>query len=538
MAERPRTRRQHIDAELAALRSAPQVQSVTSLERGEALLSGYQDELSVDETIYLLRICASGSQAAGRWLEGLQIARRGIELATRNHKLAEKIPLLAITGNIHSFLRNFHLAIRAFREAISIAEQEHLVEDQAKLLQGLGPLYSKLELNDLALSTFELAYALAEKSSLPSIQAGAMNNIARQHRQMGDIEQAQTRIDMAMNLAQASSNKDLLPYLLHTRGEIFATTGDLDSAIADAESAITPLKKRKNIPVLLRVLVDSAKWQLEAGDFVAARARLTEAMSYPKNPSLHDIQEEIALTRVRLERAAKQPEAAFAALTNYLAARDDAKRVELESQRIATQFVEEVERNEARGRRESAAVNELTLRLIETQAEAQRIARQVARDPLTGALNRTAFETGVQRVASRGAQPVSLLMLDIDDFGSINHEFGHLAGDAVLGEIVERLRQSLRTNDLLGRFGGDEFLLLCPGVGPRIAATIAGRVLEGIATEPVRYEGREIAVTVSMGVACAQSKALETLPYLIKRADAALRRAKLAGKNRAVTVRI
>ncbi len=538
MAERPRTHRQHIDAELAALRSAPQVQSVASLERGEALLSGYQDELSIDETIYLLRICASGSQAAGRWLEGLQIARRGIELATRNHKLADKIPLLAITGNIHSFLRNFHLAIRAFREAINIAEQEQLVEDQAKLLQGLGPLYSKLELNDLALSTFELAYALAEKSSLPSIQAGAMNNIAREHRKMGDIEQAQTRIDMAMNLAQASNNKDLLPYLLHTRAEIFATTGDFASALADADSAIPPLKKRKNIPVLLRVLADNAKWRLEAGDFAGARARLTEAMSYPKNPSLHDIQEEIALTCVRLERAAKQPDAAFAALTNYLAARDDAKRVELESQRIATQFVEEVERNEARGRRESAAVNELTLRLIETQAEAQRIARQVARDPLTGALNRTAFETGVQRVATRGAQPVSLLMLDIDNFRSINHEFGHLAGDAVLGEIVERLRQSLRTNDLLGRFGGDEFLLLCPGVGPRIAATIAGRVLEGIAAEPVRYESRTIPVTVSMGVACAQSKALETLPYLIKRADAALRRAKLAGKNRAVTVRI
>jgi diguanylate cyclase (GGDEF)-like protein len=91
---------------------------------------------------------------------------------------------------------------------------------------------------------------------------------------------------------------------------------------------------------------------------------------------------------------------------------------------------------------------------------------------------------------------------------------------------------------LLGRFGGDEFLLLCPGVGPRIAATIAERVLEGIAAEPVRYESRTIPVTVSMGVACAQSKTLETLPYLIKRADAALRRAKLAGKNRAVTVRI
>jgi len=355
---------------------------------------------------------------------------------------------------------------------------------------------------------------------------------------MGDLDQAETRIAMALELARTANNKDLLPYLLHTRAEIAASRGDLDAAVADAEAALGPLKKRKNLPVYLRVLNDSANWLAARGDYAGARARLLDAAAHAKTPSLHDLREELALTRVQIERAAKQPEAAFAALAEYVAAREDGKRVELESQRIATQFVEEVERNEARGRRESAAVNELTLRLIETQAEAQRIARQVARDPLTGALNRAAFETAVQRVASRGAQPVSLLMLDIDDFGSINHNFGHLAGDAVLGEIVERLRQSLRTNDLLGRFGGDEFLLLCPGVGPRIAATIAGRVLEGIGAEPVRHEGRAIPVTVSMGVACAQSKALETLPYLIKRADAALRRAKLAGKNRVVAVRV
>lgn len=538
MSDSPSSRRQFIDAELFALRSAPQMQSVASLERGEVLLSGYQDELSVDETIYLLRICASGSQAAGRWLEGLQIARRGIELAARNYKPAEKIPFLAITGNIHSFLHNFHLAIRAFREAINIAEQEQLADDQAKLLQGLGPLYSRLELHDLALSTFERAYALAEKRSLPSIQAAAMSNMARQYRQMGDLDQAETRMTLAMNLAQTLKNKDLLPYLLHTRGEISAARGDVKAALADSDAAITLLKKRKNIPVLLRVQIDSAKWMLAAGDLSSARDRLTDAVAVPKNPSLYDIQQELALARVRLEQSANNPSAAFAALSDYVVACDDGKRIEIESQRIATQFVEEVERNEARGRREAAAVNELTLRLIETQAEAQRIARQVARDPLTGVLNRSAFGVSAQRLASRGAQPVSLLMLDIDNFGSINNEFGHLAGDAVLGEIVERLRQSLRTHDLLGRFGGDEFLLLCPGVGPRIAATIAARVLEGVSSQPVRYEGRAIAVSVSMGVACAQSKALETLPYLIKRADAALRRAKLAGKNRAVTVRV
>ena len=129
-------------------------------------------------------------------------------------------------------------------------------------------------------------------------------------------------------------------------------------------------------------------------------------------------------------------------------------------------------------------------------------------------------------------------MLDVDNFKATNDQFGHIAGDAVLSGLVDRMRQSLRANDLLGRFGGDEFLLLCPGVGPRIALAIVNRMLARISQEPVRYEGHEINVTVSLGAACAQTKSLPALSYVIKRCDAALRRAKLAGKNRAVIVRV
>ena len=142
------------------------------------------------------------------------------------------------------------------------------------------------------------------------------------------------------------------------------------------------------------------------------------------------------------------------------------------------------------------------------------------------------------RVAAGPQQPVTLIMLDVDNFKATNDQFGHIAGDAVLSGLVDRMRQSLRANDLLGRFGGDEFLLLCPGVGPRIALAIANRMLARISQEPVRHENHEISVTVSLGAACAQTKSLPALSYLMKRTDAALRRAKLAGKNRAVIVRV
>ena len=530
--------RRHVETELTELRAMPQVLNVAALERGEALLAGFHGDLSTDETLYVLRLCASGCQAAGRWLEGLQFARRGLDLATREHKVRDKIPLLAISGNIHLFLQNFHLAIRAMREAIAIAEQEQLPDEQAKLLQSLGPVYSHLELHETALSVFERAFSMATSKPLAAVRAAALNNMAREFCALGRTAEAATRIDDAMAIAQAPALREWLPNLLHTRAEVAARQGRLDDAIADADAAAVQLRSRRNVHTLLRVLIDCARWLAARGRHDEARTRLDEASLLPADPSLHAMREDAALARVQLERGAGDVERTMDAVTDFLAARADAHRVHLASQRVAVQFVDEVERTEARGRRESAAVNELTLRLIETQAEAQKMARQVARDPLTGALNRGAFEAAMGKLAGGPQQPVALIMIDVDDFRAVNTECGHLAGDAVLEGVVERLRQALRVNDLMGRAGDDEFLVLCPGVGPRIAAAIASRVLAKVAETPVVHDGKAIAVTVSVGVACAHSKALASLPYLLKRVDAALRRAKQAGKNRAVTVRV
>lgn len=532
------TPRQHIEAELAELRSSPQVQSVEALERGEALLTGYQDQLSTDELLFVLRLCSSGCQAAGRWLDGLQLCKRGLDTAARTHRNSEKIPFLAIAGNIHMFLGNYHLAIRSMREAITIAEHDHLTEDQAKLMQGLGPIYSRLELHDTALSMFETAHDLAGENALPTTRAAALNNIAREYRAMGKLDLAADKVALAMQALEAGGQSEWLPYLLHTRAEIAATRGAYADAMNDVEAATALLRERRNVPVLLRVLIDGADYLVKLGKFAAARDHLREAGELATGASLHHLREEAAIARVRLEHAEGNAPAALHAIEDFLLARGDARKIELAGQRVAAQFVEEVERTEARGRRESAAINELTLRLIETEAQAEKMAKQAARDPLTGVLNKAAFEAALARFVSGPQQPVALLILDIDEFRRVNEDLGQQAGDTVLAALVERLRQSLRTNDLLGRYGGDEFLLLCPGVGPRIANAIGNRILANVAREPIMHDGNEIAVTVSLGVACAQTKALTAFSYLVKRADAALRRAKLAGKNRAVIVRV
>ena len=532
---------QHIDAELAFLRAAPQVQSVASLERGEALLAEHESRLSTDDLLLVLRACASGCQAAGRWLDGLQFAQRALEACRRSGergKALDRIPFLAINGNIHSFLHNYHLAVRSLREAIMIAEREESLVDVAKLSLGLGAVYSRLGEHDLALTLFERAEAMSREYKLTATHSAALNNAARQLRFTGKLDAARQKVDSAIALLASQSHSEWLPYLLHSRSEISVTEGNTDAALADLRAAAPLLRQFQNVPVLLQVLADIADLLAQGGEVDSAREVLLEASELSQSASLHDLRARVSLARARLAQQQGDAPAALAAVDEFLVAQTDAHQVELEGQRIATRFVEEVERTEARGRREAEAVSALTLRLLDTQAQAEKAAKLAARDPLTGVLNRSAFEAAVMRVASGSQQPVTLIMLDVDNFKATNDQFGHIAGDAVLSGLVDRMRQSLRANDLLSRFGGDEFLLLCPGVGPRIALAIVNRMLARISQEPVRYEGHEISVTVSLGAACAQTKSLPALSYLIKRCDAALRRAKLAGKNRAVIVRV
>lgn len=163
-------------------------------------------------------------------------------------------------------------------------------------------------------------------------------------------------------------------------------------------------------------------------------------------------------------------------------------------------------------------------------------ARQaVAVDVLTGVASRRAFFDQGQGLVERCRQrtePLACVVLDIDHFKAVNDTFGHATGDAVLAGVAHACRQGLRRRDLLGRLGGEELAFLLPGTDSRSALAIAERVRQAIEATPFSAAGTTISVTASFGVA--MSKADEDLYSLLAEADAALYRAKGAGRNRVV----
>ena len=149
-------------------------------------------------------------------------------------------------------------------------------------------------------------------------------------------------------------------------------------------------------------------------------------------------------------------------------------------------------------------------------------------DGLTGLRNRH-YATGHLRAALRDGG-ATVLMIDVDHFKAINDTHGHAAGDLVLREVADRLRYHVRGADVVARYGGEEFLVIMPGSAAADAETVAERLRWAIGGHPVELRDGSVHVTVSLGIAWTVRG---TSPEdLLERADAALYRAKAAGRNR------
>lgn len=171
------------------------------------------------------------------------------------------------------------------------------------------------------------------------------------------------------------------------------------------------------------------------------------------------------------------------------------------------------------------------------QGQEAELERQVRTDYLTGLLNRRAFcELGALEVqrAHRHPAPLSVLALDLDHFKRINDQHGHAAGDRVLKSLATTCRRMLRSIDLTGRLGGEEFAVLLPHTPLETALRVAERLRLAIAEGRMSLDsGQEVSVTVSIGVAT-WSPGDADLQALLNRADVALYAAKHAGRNQVV----
>ncbi|HKD18841.1 MAG TPA: diguanylate cyclase [Thermoanaerobaculia bacterium] len=189
--------------------------------------------------------------------------------------------------------------------------------------------------------------------------------------------------------------------------------------------------------------------------------------------------------------------------------------------------------NEARARiRTGARIVEIE-RALKASQDALRV--QSTRDPTTGSWNRAAILDVLhkeQERARRKSGSVAIVLADLDAFREVNESLGAPIGDEVLREAARRMSSTLRPYDAVGRYGGEEFLIVLPGSDGLGALTVAERIREAFARRPVTTSGGPVAITLSLGVASEGGEAATDGNALLRAADSALKRAKSSGRNR------
>lgn len=183
---------------------------------------------------------------------------------------------------------------------------------------------------------------------------------------------------------------------------------------------------------------------------------------------------------------------------------------------------------------ELRSVNALQLDL---QKKNKNLRRKSLIDPLIGTWNRGAIMRILTIEAIRcdkAGVPLSLIVADLDYFKKINDTYGHPAGDTVLVKVASRLRSCIRPQEALGRYGGEEFLIVLPGSSHETAQAVAERMRVAISSQPETVGSTALNLTISAGVASTDVFPTATTEELISRADMALYAAKDAGRNRVV----
>jgi two-component system cell cycle response regulator len=174
---------------------------------------------------------------------------------------------------------------------------------------------------------------------------------------------------------------------------------------------------------------------------------------------------------------------------------------------------------------------------LRVKALQDKVAQMAITDALTGLYNRRHLDERMDEMFEHSArlhEALSVVMFDIDHFKQVNDSYGHQVGDVVLTQVAQLLKHAARDIDRLGRYGGEEFMVLLPGTVLDAGVTFAKRARQEVETHQFEYEGGALNCTISAGVAAYPHPGIHNRQHLLKAADDALYVAKTTGRNRVV----
>ncbi len=497
------------DAELSARASA--LQGMVSLHRGD--LSG---------------ALARTMEAEGH-AEGTRSAPAQAEVA------ALRAQLSFFTGSYTEALHHAELAVQR-----ADAARELTLRVYAR--RATCPVFGNVGVPDLRQRVEELL-ALAIESGDPWEESISRNDLACNLQWEGDLDGAARELERALGAARRvqAANSFALGVIHSTRADLRLLLGLPEEALADAEISLELLTASEdpNPYVLGATVRADVQARMALGQLDDARDVGEGALSWlgdrvPRTRSL------ILSTLASSLRAAGRVEEAYDALERAAElerqAFQELSELQLRLERAtleASAARDERAELAAKNRQLAEAHAELELRAAELEALQEQLRDQAERDWLTGLHNRRYFARELERLSAeqRGTW-LSLAIVDLDHFKSVNDEFGHEVGDRVLVRVAALLCEVLRQSDVVVRSGGEEFLVLMPATEMNAATACCQRIRGRISEEDWGHFAEGLSVTASAGVAATDDP--DGIAALTRTADERLYQAKRAGRDRIV----
>ena len=470
-----------------------------------------------------------GDMAAA--LEHFHQARELLE-GTGNH--SELANALFAIGIAHSFAEDYERSERYHRRALDKARR---ADDEAlvtNILGNLAVVVAQTRGREAGLAVHEEALELARRQNNEPVIAYQLGSICDLQTQLGRLDEARATCPEAIERLEALGHRRILAWTRMAYGDLQHKLGNTKRArtlysetLEAAEGSIPTVE----IEVQERL---SALHEAE-GDHASALAyfkAMVEARETMRDEQARDRIEDL---EVRYQVDQREREIQVLQLEKNLQEarlqRRDWMLFGVVSALVLSLLLAAVA---WRGYRVKAKLEhtlaERNRELSESMETASRLARE---DPLTGLLNRRAFADIARHEINRSRRtnsPLSLAMLDVDNFKRLNDEYGHQAGDDTLCQLAARLRSGLRELDVLARWGGEEFLCLFPNTSVSNARTICEHLRELVDEMTIDTSTRPLSVTITIGIAAVEND----LQTAIDAADRMMYDGKKAGRNRVV----
>lgn len=481
----------------------------------------------------VLRLIGRQAENQGLALQARAVQQRALTLATAwGDKLSLAISLAKL-ANLNHRLGEPALAHSQMKEAERLAVQHHDVEALISVRIQQSHVAARDGEPQQVAQKMEMAWHLAKSLGSPRLEATILTSLSDSWLRSGRLQQARDAVARALPVMRRHGDMQVVPVLLHNSGLVRLRLGDVARGRADLETALSLWHKAGAKGTMMLAMREASEALADAGDVRGALDLLHREQALRNdidNANLKTLQQQL-----QQQHRAEIQQAELARL-----ARDN----QLQSSRLAN--AELLHRLWALGLAVLALALAVVGMMIKRGRDINRKLQQTEallrvqseRDALTGLANRrhlrAVLELAVPQQAFRGA----LLLLDVDHFKAVNDRYGHAVGDEVLVEVARRLAGLVRGDDLVCRWGGEEFLIMAPELGRDGLEALARRVLHGVGDSPMLLSnGQRLVVTVSVGHACfplpGQPQPLHW-EQALHWVDLALYLAKTRGRDRAI----